>query len=89
MYATTLKGVRHSFADLKDLLAKASPARSGDVLAGIAANSALTRAAAQLALADLPLKTFLNEVIIPYESDEITRLIVDAHDKASFAPIRT
>jgi ethanolamine ammonia-lyase large subunit len=87
MYATTLKGVRHAFADLKDLLAKASPARSGDTLAGIAADSALTRTAAQLALADLPLKTFLNEVIIPYESDEVTRLIVDAHDQAAFAPL--
>ena len=78
----------HRFADLKDLLAKASPERSGDHLAGLAADSAEQRMAAQMCLADLPLKHFLNEVVIPYESDEVTRLIIDSHDVAAFAPLR-
>ncbi|MDR3496500.1 MAG: ethanolamine ammonia-lyase subunit EutB [Ancalomicrobiaceae bacterium] len=86
-YGTILDGTRWSFPDLKTLLAKASPARSGDELAGIAAESAIERVAAQLALADLPLKTCLDEVVIPYEADEVTRLIVDSHDAAAFAPI--
>jgi ethanolamine ammonia-lyase large subunit len=72
---------------LTTLLAKASPARSGDELAGIAAESAEERVAAQMKLADTPLKRFLNEPLIPYESDEITRLICDTHDSAAFAPI--
>jgi len=76
------------FADLRDLLAKATPARSGDHLAGIAAGSAEERVAAQMALADLPLRTFLNDVVVPYETDEVTRLIIDSHDAAAFAPIR-
>src|SRR3954471_14713619 len=80
-------GTRHTFADLKTLLAKASPERSGDHLAGLAAASARERVAAQLALADLPLTTFLNEAVVPYEADEVTRLIVDTHDAAAFAPI--
>ncbi|MEN3278217.1 MAG: ethanolamine ammonia-lyase large subunit [Massilia sp.] len=78
----------HAFADLRALLAKASPARSGDYLAGVAAGSAEERVAAQMALADLPLTTFLNEAVVPYELDEVTRLIVDGHDAAGFAPIR-
>lgn len=86
-FAYTLDGTRYRFADLKTLLAKATPLRSGDVLAGLAAETAAERAAAQLALADLPLKTFLDEAVIPYESDEVTRLIVDTHDGAAFAPI--
>jgi ethanolamine ammonia-lyase large subunit len=69
-------------------LAKASPSRSGDELAGIAAASATERAAAQMALADVPLRQFLSEPLIPYESDEITRLIFDTHDEAAFTPIR-
>jgi ethanolamine ammonia-lyase large subunit len=73
--------------DLKTLLAKASPARSGDELAGIAAASAEERLAARLALAELPLTAFLAEPVIPYEDDEITRLIVDRHDPAAFTPI--
>jgi len=86
---THLVGSRsYSFADLRDLLAKASPARSGDYLAGVAAGSAEERVAAQMALADLPLTTFLNEAVVPYELDEVTRLIVDSHDAAAFAPIR-
>ena len=79
--------VRYPFRDLKDLMAKASPARSGDHLAGLAAHSAKERVAAQMALADLPLATFLNDALIPYEDDEVTRLIIDTHDAAAFAPI--
>ena len=75
------------FADLKTLLAKATPLRSGDQLAGVAAHSAEERVAAQLALADVPLKTFLNETVIPYELDEVTRLIIDTHQTDAFAPI--
>jgi ethanolamine ammonia-lyase large subunit len=68
-------------------MAKATPLRSGDCLAGIAATSAAERVAAQMALADLPLSVFLNEALIPYEEDEVTRLIVDSHDRQAFAPI--
>ncbi|WP_036167783.1 ethanolamine ammonia-lyase subunit EutB [Massilia sp. 9096] len=86
---THLVGPRtYTFAGLRELLAKASPARSGDDLAGVAAGSSEERVAAQMALADLPLTTFLNEVVVPYDSDEVTRLIVDGHDAAAFAPIR-
>jgi ethanolamine ammonia-lyase large subunit len=87
MYSTVLAGVRHTFADLKALLAAASPPRSGDVLAGIAARSMEERVAARYVLADLPLTTFLTDAVIPYESDEVTRLIVDTHDTRAFAPI--
>ena len=75
------------FADLKDLMAKATPLRAGDMLAGIAAGSAEENVAAKMCLADLPLKIFLNEALIPYESDEVTRLIIDHHDAIAFAPI--
>ncbi len=77
----------YRFSDLRELLAKASPMRSGDALAGIAAASAQERMAARLCLADLPLRTFLDEALIPYESDEVTRLIIDSHDAAAFAGI--
>src|SRR5882757_5850850 len=87
MYATVIKGTRYVFPDLKSLLANASPLRSGDCLAGVAAASAAERVAAQMALADLPLGAFLREAIVPYEDDEITRLIVDTHDANSFAQI--
>jgi ethanolamine ammonia-lyase large subunit len=73
--------------DLKTLLAKASPARSGDELAGIAADSAQDRVRAQIELADIPLRRFLDEPVIPYETDEVTRLILDSHDLTAFAPI--
>jgi ethanolamine ammonia-lyase large subunit len=73
--------------NLCELLAKASPARSGDELAGIAAASAEERVRAQMSLAEVPLKRFLAEPLVPYESDEVTRLICDSHDAASFAPI--
>jgi ethanolamine ammonia-lyase large subunit len=75
------------FSDLKELMAKATPPRSGDRLAGLAAESMEEMMAARMALADLPLRTFLHEALIPYESDEVTRLIVDRHDAAAFAPV--
>ncbi len=87
MYAFTIGARRYGFDDLKTLLAKATPLRSGDELAGIAAASGEERVAAQYALAELPLATFLSEAVVPYEDDEVTRLIVDTHDKAAFAPI--
>ena len=80
--------IRHHFPDLRALLAKATPARSGDELAGVAAASAEERVAAQMALADLPLETFLSECVVPYESDEVTRLIVDSHDTAAYGLVR-
>jgi ethanolamine ammonia-lyase large subunit len=86
-YQTTIDGTRWTFTDLKTLLAKASPARSGDDLAGISAASPLERVAAQMALADVPLKVFLNADFVPYERDEVTRLIHDSHDRAAFSPI--
>jgi ethanolamine ammonia-lyase large subunit len=86
-YAHRVGAHTFTFRDLKDLMAKATPARSGDRLAGVAAGSAQERVVAQMALADLPLRTFLNEALIPYEEDEVTRLILDTHDAAAFAPI--
>ncbi|MEI7771094.1 MAG: ethanolamine ammonia-lyase subunit EutB [Chloroflexales bacterium] len=86
-YAQTVGGRTYQFADLKDLLAKATPERSGDHLAGVAAASAEERVAAQICLADVPLATFLERPLIPYEDDEVTRLILDTHDRAAFAPI--
>ncbi|MGC1176238.1 ethanolamine ammonia-lyase subunit EutB [Polaromonas sp.] len=80
--------VTYHFHDLKDLLAKATPLRSGDRLAGVAAATDEERVVAQMALAELPLARFLNEAVIPYEDDEVTRLIMDGHDAAAFAPIR-
>ncbi|TWI58356.1 ethanolamine ammonia-lyase heavy chain [Pseudomonas duriflava] len=76
------------FDSLKTLMAKATPARSGDYLAGVAASSDVERVAAQMALANVPLIHFLNEALIPYETDEVTRLIMDTHDAAAFAPVR-
>ena len=78
---------RHVFPDLRALLAEASPRRSGDELAGLAAPTQVRRVAARFALAELPLKTFLNECLVPYEADEVTRLIVDTHDAAAFEPL--
>ena len=88
-YSITVGGRTRSFPDLKTLLAKATPARSGDMLAGIAAENEEERALARLALAEVPLARFLEELLIPYEADEVTRLIVDTHDRDAFAPIRT
>lgn len=87
MYQHSIRNRVYYFSDLKTLMAKASPQRSGDELAGVAATSAEERVAAQMALAELPLKTFLTEHLIPYEQDEITRLIIDSHDEVAFAPI--
>jgi ethanolamine ammonia-lyase large subunit len=86
-YVADLAGTRHVFADLKTLLAAATPFRSGDQLAGLAASSAEQRVAARYALADLPLKRFLEDLVTPYEDDEVTRLIVDSHDATAFAQI--
>jgi ethanolamine ammonia-lyase large subunit len=86
-YAHTIGTRRYVFDDLRTLLARATPLRSGDQLAGVAAADASERVAAQMALADLPLTTFLNEVLVPYEADEVTRLIIDTHDVAAFAPV--
>jgi ethanolamine ammonia-lyase large subunit len=88
MYAHTVGQQRYRFEDLRTLLAKASPPRSGDELAGISAGSAEERVAAQMALADLPLTVFLSESVVPYERDEVTRLILDSHDDAAFDPVR-
>ena len=87
MYGATIGARSYAFADLKTLLAKASPLRSGDRLAGLAAETGEERVAAQYALADLPLATFLNESVVAYESDEVTWLIVDSCDAAAFAPV--
>ncbi|MFZ3141191.1 ethanolamine ammonia-lyase subunit EutB [Polaromonas sp.] len=86
-YTHTTGARTYRFHDLKDLMAKATPARSGDLLAGVAAHSAEERAVAQMALAEVPLATFLNEALVPYEADEITRLIIDTHDALAFAPV--
>jgi len=86
-YRHAIGQTTYRFADLKALLAKATPLRSGDELAGIAARSAEERVAAQMALADTPLKTFLSELVIPYEEDEVSRLIVDRRDAAAFLPV--
>ena len=86
-YTASVGGERHHFADLRALLAKATPARSGDELAGLAARSARERVAAQEALADLPLATFLHQALVPYEADAVTRLIIDSHDALAFAPV--
>ncbi|EOC1288634.1 ethanolamine ammonia-lyase subunit EutB [Cronobacter muytjensii] len=87
MYRTTLTHSTYQFDSLKTLLAKATPARSGDVLAGVAAQSAAERMAAKMALADVPLRDILDNPVIPYEEDEVTRLIIDTHDRDAFAPV--
>jgi len=86
-YSHSIGGQTWRFDSLRELLAKASPLRSGDCLAGVAAASDAERAAAQMTLADVPLKQFLSEAVIPYESDEVTRLIIDSHDAAAFTPV--
>src|SRR6202008_2882389 len=87
VYRHSIDQTSHVFETLRDLLAKATPPRSGDRLAGIAAESAEQMIAARIALADVPLKQFLQEAVIPYEADEVTRLIVDSHDASAFAGI--
>ncbi len=86
-YRTTLDARVFAFDDLRGVMACASPARSGDTLAGIAAESAQQRMAARYVLADLPLKVFLQDALVPYEDDDITRLILDTHDTAAFAAV--
>lgn len=87
-YTHTIGNIVYSFNDLKTLLAKASPQRSGDELTGIAAISNMERVAAQMALADLPLAVFLQEPVIDYDKDDISRLIIDRHDATAFLPIQ-
>src|SRR3954466_12888663 len=89
IYRHAIAAHSYIFHDLRNLLAKATPPRSGDRLAGIAADTAEQMVAARMALADVPLARFLNEGVIPYEVDEVTRLIVDGHDAAAFAPVAT
>ena len=84
----TVGSQTYEFSDLKTLMARATPLRSGDLLAGVAAGNAQERVAAQMALAEVPLTRFLRDALVPYEDDEITRLIVDTHDVAAFAPLR-
>ena len=83
-WSIALAGKSHHFADLRTLMAKATPLRSGDMLAGLAAESAEERVAAQYVLADLPLAHFLEDLLVPYEEDEVSRLIADRHDKQAF-----
>ncbi len=87
IYRHAIDATSYVFDDLRDLLAKATPPRSGDRLAGVAAESAAQMIAARIALADVPLKQFLQETVVPYEDDEVTRLIVDSHDATAFAAI--
>jgi ethanolamine ammonia-lyase large subunit len=86
-YKYILGNRTYTFKNLTDLMAKATPKRSGDILAGVSALSSQERVIAQMRLAEVPLKTFLTEALIPYEDDEITRLIIDEHDKEAFEPI--
>jgi ethanolamine ammonia-lyase large subunit len=86
-YRHTIDATTYVFEGLRDLLAKATPPRSGDRLAGIAAETSEQMIAARMALAETPLSQFLNEAVIPYEDDEVTRLILDSHDGAAFAPV--
>jgi ethanolamine ammonia-lyase large subunit len=86
-YSHTVNTQRYTFVDLRDLMARATPLRSGDRLAGVAAGSAAERMAAQMALADVPLRAFLNEAVVPYESDAVTRLIIDTHSASAFSPV--
>ena len=87
MYKCRTTPLTYDFKSLRNLMAKASPSRSGDYLAGVAADNNRERVAAQWVLADVPLKQFLNEALVPYEQDEITRLIIDEHDSVAFAAV--
>ncbi|ATU71795.1 ethanolamine ammonia lyase large subunit [Komagataeibacter rhaeticus] len=86
-YHAFLGGEKFRFSSLKQVLAYASPYRTGDELAGVAAPDPLQRIGAREALANIPLRTFLDEVPVPYETDEVTRLIIDSHDTTAFAPV--
>jgi ethanolamine ammonia-lyase large subunit len=87
-YRHAIGATTHVFADLRQLMARATPPRSGDELAGLAAGSAEERVAARHALADLPLTAFLDEAVVPYEADEVTRLLLDTHDAVAFRAVR-
>src|SRR4051812_46839642 len=87
IYQTTLDHIVYNFPSLKVLLAKASPHRSADVLAKVSAGNEIERAAAQITLSNVPLTQFLEETLISYEEDEVTRLIFDSHDKKNFSLI--
>jgi ethanolamine ammonia-lyase large subunit len=87
-YAATVGRTRFAFGDLREVMAKASPLRAGDQLAGLAARTAQERVAARTVLADVPLARFLEEPLVPYEDDEVTRLILDGHDQGAFEPVR-
>lgn len=86
-YTQQIRGTTYRFDGLVDLMAKATPLRSGDQLAGCAAEHEAERAAAAWALADLPLDTFVTEVVVPYETDEVTRLIIDGHDRHAYSAV--
>ena len=86
-FRTTIGQRVYRFGSLREVMAKATPLRSGDCLAGLAADSAEERVAARCALADLPLSVFLNQAVVPYEDDEVTRLIIDTHDASAFLPV--
>lgn len=88
VYTQHLAGTTYTFDGLVDLLAKATPRRSGDELAGCAAESDAERAAAQWVLADIPLDVFLAEPVVPYETDEVTRLILDDHDRDAYRSVQ-
>src|SRR5215210_8437255 len=87
IYRHSIGATGYVFDGLRDLMAKATPPRSGDRLAGVAADSAEQMIAARIALADVPLAQFLQETVIPYEADEVTRLIIDSHDALAFAAV--
>jgi len=87
IYKQSIQQITYNFPDLRTLLAKATPFRSGDALSGLAAETYKERVAAQMCLADVPLSQFLQEAVIPYERDEITRLIIDTHDQKAFEPV--
>ena len=87
-HSHTIGSHRFVFDDLRTLMARATPLRSGDQLSGVVARSTQERVAAQMALADLPLGRFLTEAVVPYEDDAVTRLILDTHDAAAFEAVR-
>src|ERR1700712_2285416 len=87
IYRHAIGAQSYVFDCLRALLGKATPPRSGDRLAGVAADTAEEMIAARMALADVPLKQFLEETVVPYEDDDVTRLIIDSHDAPAFAVI--
>jgi ethanolamine ammonia-lyase large subunit len=88
-FTHTLRGERFTFADLRELLAKANELKAGDELAGIAAASERERCAAKFALADVPLHVIVENPVISPDADDVSRLILDSHDRAAFVPLRS